>query len=61
MRYTPVAIAALMLFGAGCSNDDRETSLVPEAQAAQPQPKKDYGWQTTPDFSGKQDEVRDYQ
>ena len=35
MRYTLFAIAALTLFSRGCSNDDRETSLLPEAQAAQ--------------------------
>ncbi len=60
MRYTSFAIAALLAFNAACSNDERETSLVPEAQAAAPQPQKDYGWRTTPDFSGKQDEAHEY-
>ena len=61
MRYTSFAIAALMLFSLGCSNDDRETSLLPEAQAAQPPVENDYGWRTTPDYSKKQEVVREYQ
>ena len=61
MRYTPFAIAALTLFSLGCSNDDRETSLLPEAQAARPPAQNDYGWRTTPDYSKNQEDVRDYQ
>lgn len=60
MRYMPIAIAALMLFGAACSNDEREPSFVSEAHAATPQ-QKDYGWRATPDFSApQQDPVREY-
>ena len=59
MRHTPFVVAALLVFGAACSNNDRETSFVPEAQAAAPAAEKDYGWRTTPHF--KQEEVREYQ
>ncbi len=60
MRCIPIALAALMLFGAACSNDEREPSFVSEAHAATPQ-QKDYGWRATPDFSASQkDAVREY-
>jgi hypothetical protein len=60
MRYTTFAVAALMLVNAGCSNDAREPSFVSEAQAAS-FTQKDYGWQTTPEFSaGQQEPVREY-
>ena len=61
MRYTPFALAALMVLGAACSNDEQTTSLVPEAQAAQPPVQSDYGWRTTPQFPEKEEVVRDYQ
>jgi len=60
MRYTPFAVAALLLFSAACSNDERETSFVPEAQAASPQ-QKDYGWQTTPQYPAVEKAVHEYQ
>ena len=61
MRYTPFALAALMVLGAACSNDEQTPSLVPEAQAAQPPVQSDYGWRTTPQFPEKEEVVRDYQ
>lgn len=60
MRYTPFAAAALLIFGAACSNDEKNASFVPETHAAQPTAQKDYGWRTTPDYSKKQVEVREY-
>ncbi len=59
MRYTLIALAAVLLFAAACSNDEPSTLLVRDAQAAPPQPEKDYGWKTRPDFSTSQAEVRD--
>ena len=65
MRYTPLALAALMVLGAACSNDDPASSLVPEAQAAPrpaPQPaQSENGWSTTPHFPKKEEVVYDYQ
>jgi hypothetical protein len=58
MRYTSFAFAALMLVA--CSNDEREPSLVSEAQAAVPQQQKDYGWRATPDFSAPQKDAVEY-
>jgi len=60
MRYTPLAAAALLILGAACSNDEREPSFVPEAQAATPQ-QKDYGWRTAPQYPAVDAEVREYQ
>ena len=37
MRHTRFAFAALLVFSAACSNDQRETSFVPEAQGGQAQ------------------------
>ena len=61
MRYTLFALAALMVLGAACSNDEQGPSLVPEAQAAQLPVQNDFGWRTTPDFSKNEPEVRDYE
>ena len=65
MRYTPLALAALMVLGAACSNDDPTPSLVPEAQAAPqaaPQPaQSENGWSMTPHFPQKEEQVYDYQ
>lgn len=61
MRYTPLAAAALMLFCAACSNDEREPSLVSEAQAAAPRQQKDYGWRTAPQYRAVEVEAREYQ
>jgi len=62
MRYTPFALAALMVLGAACSNNDQAPSLVPEAQAAQPPAvQSDAGWSTTPHFPEKEERVYDYQ
>ncbi len=60
MGYTPFALAAVLLFAAACSNDEPSTLLVRDAQAAPPPQEKDYGWKTTPDFSRRQDEAREY-
>lgn len=65
MRYTPFALAALMILGAACSNDDPAPSLLPEAQAA-PQPasqpaQSENGWSTTPHFPKEEEKVYDYQ
>jgi len=60
MRYTPFALAALIAVSAACSNEDRETSFVSEAQAAPaPVQQKDYGWRTAADFKPAED-VREY-
>ena len=60
MRYTPIVLATLLLMSAACSNDERETSFVPEAQAAAPQP-KDYGWRTPPRYPAVEQAVHEYQ
>jgi hypothetical protein len=58
MRYTRFALAALIAVSAACSNEERETSFISEAQAATAQP--DGWWRTPGDFSSPQEEVRDY-
>jgi hypothetical protein len=60
MRYTPFALAALMVLGAACSNDEPAPSFVPEAQASPPPAQSDYGWRTTPHFPEKEEPVSDY-
>ena len=45
MRYASYAVSAMLVFSAACSNDEREPSLIPEAQAT-PTQQKDYGWRT---------------
>ena len=60
MRYTPLALAALMILGAACSNDDPAPSLVPEAQAA-PQPAQSENGRVTPHFPKEEEKVYDYQ
>jgi hypothetical protein len=60
MRHASYAVSALLVFSAACSNDEREPSLIPEAQAA-PTQQKDYGWRTTPSYPSEQAAVRDYE
>jgi hypothetical protein len=60
MRYTRFAVAALIVaFSAACSNDERETSFVSEAQAAPPAT-KDSGWRAMPGLPVDETEVKEY-
>jgi len=60
-KFIAAALAITGLaFGAGCSRDEGESSLVPEARADATK-QKDFGWRTNPDYPAKpQDDVREY-
>ncbi|HYR36197.1 MAG TPA: hypothetical protein VEQ87_18040 [Burkholderiales bacterium] len=53
------AVFASLLCLAACSKEGGEASFVSEAHAASFN-QKDYGWQTTPDFPTKPQDVHEY-
>jgi hypothetical protein len=64
MWSTKFVAAALTItglaFGAACSHEEGEPSLVSEARADAPNA-KDFGWRTNPNYSTKQDEdIKEY-